>query len=66
MTEEAGVKLIPAMNLVKIGELELQTNTMNMQELIGLALGILKNKEARDYLDLIKSKRKLNGTTFYD
>lgn len=47
--------------LLRVGEIELLSQSLTMEELASVVLTLLDNKSVKEYLELLKSKR-LNGS----
>ena len=52
-------------NFIKIGNIELRSPFLSVQELTGLALQILKDKSARAYLEAIKTDNTKSGRPYF-
>lgn len=50
-----------SINTIKVGEVFLSSNELSMDSLAGLLIQLLKEKPIKEYLDLLKTKQKLNG-----
>ena len=53
-------------NEIVLGSIRLSSSDQSIQVLGGLAIELLRFPEVKDYLDVIKTKEKLNGASYVD
>lgn len=62
-TEQQPIEIF---NEIKLNGISLTSSQESIDNLCGYMISLLKTKEVKTYLEIIRLKEKINGSTYYD